>query len=272
MRCPYACTYNVFFRYNRLHSDSSVSASDHGPMDVVNDEASSTDREEQVQNVDENDEPPILEGPVHSPSGTCTEHSQGQETDNSVVANVMNEATLQGPPVSAGQSDGDSSSGSYYDVETDNSSGSVLRRNLLRDPYGIRDGDVKDLAREWILRHMGRICSNEVANDLFDFAWDYCDVFLRHKLEHGGRQIRMRELRKKVTKEHVPKVDMDFIYEDLSLPEEQRPEQQVHVMNCTVMPRKRFPPETHDLISQVTRVSVIRNQTTNLTDFCLISL
>ena len=66
----------------------------------------------------------------------------------------------------------------------------------------------------------------------------------------------LRDLRRKVMEDNVPQLKMDFIYEDLSLTKEERESHRVFESNRNKMPLKKYPPETHELLCQVTRLSV----------------
>ena len=124
------------------------------------------------------------------------------------------------------------------------------------DPLNLEHGTINDLAREWILKQMGRNCSNFVCDDYFHFAWKYCHVFARLKEENGGKDVNLANLRKKVMKEYVPGIKMDFIYADLSLPKEEREQNPVHVYGCDSIPMKKFPPDKYELLTQATRINV----------------
>ena len=77
---------------------------------------------------------------------------------------------------------------------------------------------VKDLAREWYLIQLGRVCSNEVSSDHWDFAWKYCDVI--SELKKNGKLKKFPELTKKVLEQCAPKLKMDYIFKDKSLPDD----------------------------------------------------
>ena len=96
-----------------------------------------------------------------------------------------------------------------------------------------------------------------MANDYFQFAWEYCDVFQRLKSEMGGRSVNLRDLRKKVVKKFVPSIKMDFIFSDLSLSQEDRESNPVYIYGAEEFPKKKYPADKFDLVCQTTRVSVI---------------
>ena len=124
------------------------------------------------------------------------------------------------------------------------------------DPKGIRRGGLLHLAREWVLLQLGRVCSDKVSNDYFDFAWTYAETFVELKKARNGRPSHFRDLRRKVMEDNVPQFKMDFIYVDLSLTKEERESHRVFESNRNTMPLKKYPPETHELLCQVTRLSV----------------
>ena len=98
----------------------------------------------------------------------------------------------------------------------------LIEYDETNDPKGIRRGSLLHMAREWILLQLGRVCSDKVSNDYFDFAWKYAEVFAAFKRAKNGRTVQLKDLRRKIYAEHLPNVKMDFIYEDLSLPKEDR--------------------------------------------------
>ena len=125
-----------------------------------------------------------------------------------------------------------------------------------------------ELAREWILTHLGRNCSNSVADDFFQFALDHSETFVRCQKELDGRRNVMPDLRRKVMKENLPPMKMDFIFKDKGLPPEEQDENFVHAYDCETFPKKKFPVDRYELLSQVTRVKVcIQILTVNLNDF-----
>jgi hypothetical protein len=124
----------------------------------------------------------------------------------------------------------------------------------LDDPFHLDDrSTLLDLAREWYLIQIGRNCSNQVANEYFDFAWKYAHVFIELKRQLKGKKVTMKDLREKVVKEYTPGILSDYVFEDLNLPEEERKERQVYVYNQKSFPRKEYPLERYELVSQITK-------------------
>jgi len=113
---------------------------------------------------------------------------------------------------------------------------------------------VEDLAREWELIRYGKNCSNAVSNDFLQFAWKNAECISRLKQEEGKDKINLKYLRGKVIQESLPEILMDFIFHDKHLPKEDQEHHPVLAYGCTVMPRKRYPPERYELISQVCRI------------------
>ena len=125
------------------------------------------------------------------------------------------------------------------------------------DPLGIRRGGLKTLAREWILHQLGRVCSDSVSNDYFDFAIEYADVFMSLKMKRRTSPISLRDIRKRVMKSNLPEARMDFIFDDLSKDEEERAASPIVAYNCLSYPKAKYPTDKFKLVSQVTRVKVI---------------
>ena len=112
------------------------------------------------------------------------------------------------------------------------------------------------LAREWILTHLGRNCSNSVADDFFQFALDHAQLFLRFKEELNGKRNVMTDLRRKVMQENLPPIKMDYIFKDKSLETVNEDDDLVHAYDCDAFPKKKYPADKFELVSQVTRVKV----------------
>ena len=85
---------------------------------------------------------------------------------------------------------------------------------------------------------------------------DYCDVFMRLKNENPGKRHLLPNLRKKLVKQLAPGLKMDFVFHDLSTPAGDGDVREVHVNDCDKFPKKRFPPDKFELVSQVTRMKV----------------
>ena len=49
---------------------------------------------------------------------------------------------------------------------------------------------------------------------------------------------------------------MDFIFHDLSIPKEDREDTPVYVYGCDSFPKKKFPADKYELVSQATRINV----------------
>ena len=70
--------------------------------------------------------------------------------------------------------------------------------------------DISDLAREWILLQLGKVCSNEVSDAYFSMAWDMCEVFMRCKQVLKTKPV-LKSLRRKIIQENVPGIKLDYI-------------------------------------------------------------
>ena len=114
--------------------------------------------------------------------------------------------------------------------------------------------DIQNLARQWMLCQIGNNCSNAVADNFFKFAIDNSNIFMRMK--ESGKQTSLNHLRRKVVHQDIPGITNDFRYHDLSLPEEERHENEILVANVSVQPMKRYPPDRYELIGQVTKIDV----------------
>ena len=67
------------------------------------------------------------------------------------------------------------------------------------------------LAREWILTHLGRNCSNSVADDFFQFALDHAQVFFT--VQRGiERQTQRHDGPEKKGDEGEPSADKEGLY------------------------------------------------------------
>ena len=124
------------------------------------------------------------------------------------------------------------------------------------DPLNLRHGTLIDLAREWVMKQLGRNCSNMVADQLFDFAWEYCDVFMRLKQEHPGKRNLLPNLRKKLVKQLAPGLKMDFVFHDLTHPTVDGEVPDIQVNDLEKFPKKKYPQDKYELVSQVTRMKV----------------
>ena len=54
----------------------------------------------------------------------------------------------------------------------------------------------------------------------------------------------------------APGLKMDFVFNDLSTPAGDGVVREVHVNDCDKFPKKRFPVDKFELVSQVTRMKV----------------
>ena len=106
------------------------------------------------------------------------------------------------------------------------------------------------------MKQLGRNCSNRVSNDYFDFAWEYCDVFMRLKNENPGKQHLLPNLRRKLVKQLAPGLKMDFVFRDLTKNAGDGEDDDIQVNDVEQFPKKRFPPNKFELVSQVTRMKV----------------
>ena len=113
-----------------------------------------------------------------------------------------------------------------------------------------------DLAREWILTQLGRNCSNAVADDFFQLAWSKAHLFVRLREENNGRENLLPDLRRKVIREKLPPIKMDFLMKDIEESEKAGEEVLKHEFNHLHFPRRKFPQDKFELLSQVTRVKV----------------
>ena len=149
---------------------------------------------------------------------------------------------------SAGQASSDS------DVQTDveNRENEALPESDGSASSEEADIAVSDLAREWYLLQLGRVCSNEVSSDHWDFAWKYCDLI--SELKRNGKGKKFPELRKKVLKECSPEMKMDYIFKDRSLPDDS--EDYTFVFNRETYPKKEYPFDRYELMAQITHCQV----------------
>ena len=114
--------------------------------------------------------------------------------------------------------------------------------------------DVGDLAREWYLIQLGRVCSNEVSSDLWDFAWKHCDAISEFKANMDGKPTKFPALRKTVLKECAPALKMDYIFKDKSLPDHS--EDYTFVFNRESYPKREYPFDRYELMAQITHMKV----------------
>ena len=124
------------------------------------------------------------------------------------------------------------------------------------DPLGIRRGGLRALTREWILKQLGRVCLESVSNDYFDFAIEYADIFLQIKKKFPSQPPKLRDLRGRVKKEHIPELKMDFTFDTVAIDDEVGGPKEIMELDCVQFPRRRFPADRYNLVSQVTRVKV----------------
>ena len=123
---------------------------------------------------------------------------------------------------------------------------------------------LSDLAREWLQIQLGRNCSNAVADDFFQFAWDNAETFVRLKnLQKKKRTRMMTELRKKVSRDCLPPIKMDFTFFDLETRENEGSDGIINLYSYDHFPKTAFPADRYELLSQVTRVSVSFEQLFN---------
>ena len=69
----------------------------------------------------------------------------------------------------------------------------------------------------------------------------------------------MTDLRRKVMQENLPPIKMDYIFKDKSLETVNENDDLVHVYDCNAFPKKKYPADKFELVSQVTRVKVSVN-------------
>lgn len=115
---------------------------------------------------------------------------------------------------------------------------------------------ILDLAKKWMIVQAGNVCSNRVADMFFRLAVDNCEDIQRLKSENKGKIPQLIHLRRIINERLVQGIFMDFKYHDLNLPEEDREENVVHVMNVKGQPMSKYPSDKYELISQVTKVDV----------------
>lgn len=138
------------------------------------------------------------------------------------------------------------------EVEQDNPRDPPGRDENRNDPFDFRQhGNLLDLVREWLLIQLGHNCSTAVCDAFFDFAWDHAEVFVRLKMETANSRATTRQLREKVMNKNIPDVFMDFVFQ-----EKNNPNDDIHIMNCRTFPKRQYPPDQYNLISQMTRVNV----------------
>ena len=80
--------------------------------------------------------------------------------------------------------------------------------------------------------------------------------FLRFKEELNGKRNVMTDLRRKVMQENLPPIKMDYIFKDKSLETVNEDDDLVHAYDCDAFPKKKYPADKFELVSQVTRVKV----------------
>ena len=162
-------------------------------------------------------------------------------------------------PVSATEeSVSETSNESAADINSDSSrhENNVDEDGNCDDDADMDEESLLDLAREWILTQLGRNCSNAVADDFFQLAWEKAHIFFRLRDQNIGRQNLLPELRRKVIKEKLPPIKMDFLLKDIKESEEAEVEVVKYEFNHLHFPRNKFPPDKFELLSQVTRVKV----------------
>ena len=147
-----------------------------------------------------------------------------------------------------------SMSGDSYTSDSSSSTASIFDDD--NDPLGIRRGGLATLAREWIVKQLGRVCSDAVSNDYFDFALEYADVFMHLKQTYLRKPPCLRDLRPRVMKKLLPDIKMDFVFDELPGETPVEEAEPVTAYDCDQFPKGKFPPDKYDLVSQVTRVKV----------------
>jgi len=112
-----------------------------------------------------------------------------------------------------------------------------------------------DVAREWIMKTVGRKCSDKVLDDLFDLAWDMSHTMSRLRDAGNGKRPRLKFMRKKIMSDIDSSVS-DFIFEDLSLDPSERHSNRIELNNQSSLPRVQFPSDEYQLVHQFTKVPV----------------
>ena len=96
------------------------------------------------------------------------------------------------------------------DADQDTDQGGFLRQDPEsewddhNDPLGIQCGGPENLACEWLMQQMGKVCSDTVSNTFFDFAVEYSDVFMQLKATEG--RLKLRSYRKRIIKSSIPEI------------------------------------------------------------------
>lgn len=113
--------------------------------------------------------------------------------------------------------------------------------------------DLMDIAREWVMLQIGKVCSNEVSDAYFSMAWDICEVLARMKESMISKPV-FKSLRRKVIEENVPGIKIDFILRDKS--KSDHPKDWIFLYNLTSFPVKRYPLAKYEMLNQITRIDV----------------
>ena len=119
--------------------------------------------------------------------------------------------------------------------------------------------DIGDLAREWILLQLGKVCSNEISDAYFSMAWDMCEVFMRCKQALKKKPL-LKSMRRKIIADNVPGIKLDYIIRDKARHEAgDNEESLIYLYNQSKFPLKRYPSSKYEVLNQITRVDVSTN-------------
>jgi len=111
-----------------------------------------------------------------------------------------------------------------------------------------------EIAREWVMTQLGKVCSNEVADSYFSMAWDLCEKFARIKAVMDERKPSLKQLRRKIVEENVPGIKLDYVIRDTNVEEEVN--EPIYLYNLAQFPAKRYPLSRYEILNQITRIDV----------------
>ena len=111
-----------------------------------------------------------------------------------------------------------------------------------------------EIAREWVMMQLGKVCSNEVADSYFSMAWDMCETFVQIKDVLEGKKPSLKQLRRKVVEENVPGIKLDYIIRDKNDADEAK--EPIYLYNLPAFPAKQYPLSRYEILNQITRIDV----------------
>ena len=233
-------------------AESAAAESEREEVYIADSSASESEREEVQISASESDPDafPVAESPASEsdPDAFPVADSPASESDPDEFPVVESAASESDPDTAES-------------VESAAESGSDVVRIAFAEESDRDEGVDEDdptfesLARKWMICQIGNNCSNQVSDRFFKFALDHSHDFERLKRE--GKTPSLTHMRKKIVKKDIPGIKNDFRYQDLSLPEEEREDNEVYIQDVEAQPMKRFPPDQYELIGQVTRIEVI---------------